>query len=66
MKMDRDHVRTLRMGEDPADSEPASLTPAEGIGIMWQLALDAWAFRGEPLAEPRLPRHVVRLIRGGR
>jgi hypothetical protein len=33
--------------------------------MMWQLALDAWAMKGEKV-EPRLPRHVVRVIRGRR
>jgi hypothetical protein len=32
--------------------------------MMWQLALDAWEFKGEPVIEPRLQRHVVRIIRG--
>jgi hypothetical protein len=31
--------------------------------MMWQLAVDAWAFKGDALAESRLPRHVVRLVR---
>jgi hypothetical protein len=33
--------------------------------MMWQLARDAWAFKGEPEhAESRLQRHVVRIHRG--
>ena len=39
-------------------------TPEERIGMMWQLALDAWEMMGEPVVDPRLPRHVVRVIRG--
>jgi len=38
-------------------------TPAERLQMMWQLTLDAWAFKGEPLAELRLPRHIVRVLR---
>jgi 5,10-methylene-tetrahydrofolate dehydrogenase/methenyl tetrahydrofolate cyclohydrolase len=30
---------------------------------MWQLALDAWAFKGDSDAQSRLPRHVVRVVR---
>ena len=38
-------------------------TAAERLQMMWQLALDAWAFKGEPVAELRLPRHIVRVLR---
>jgi hypothetical protein len=36
-------------------------TPQERWAMMWQLALDAWAFKGEPLAESRLQRHIIRV-----
>jgi hypothetical protein len=41
----------------------ATTTVAERFAIMWQLAQDAWAFRGEPIGEPELSRHIVRVIR---
>jgi hypothetical protein len=31
--------------------------------MMWQLTLDAWAFKGARLAESGLPRNVVRVVR---
>jgi hypothetical protein len=40
-----------------------SLTPAERVDMMWQLAIDAWSFMGETFAESRLPRHVVSVHR---
>jgi hypothetical protein len=46
---------------DAADARRT--TPAERLQMMWQLTLDAWTFKGEPLAELRLPRHVVRVLR---
>ena len=51
---------------DPAanvdrDEPPTTLT--ERLEMMWPLALDAWAFKGEPVVEPRLPRHIVRIHR---
>lgn len=51
-------------GEGEMDLE--GTTPAERLAMMWQLSLDVWSFKEEPIAELRLPRHVVRLIRGGR
>lgn len=40
-----------------------SLSPSERLEMMWQLAIDAWAFTGDQLAESRLPRHIVRIYR---
>ncbi|MFN8549551.1 MAG: hypothetical protein U0527_16650 [Candidatus Eisenbacteria bacterium] len=56
-------VTVRRLGD--ADDEH-EITPAEGIAMMWPLALDAWAFMGEPVVESRLPRHAVRVVRGER
>ena len=36
------------------------------VAMMWQLAVDAWAFKGESVGESRLQRDVVRVLRGGR
>lgn len=43
----------------------ATTTVEERFAIMWQLAQDAWAFRGEPIVEPQLSRHIARVIRRG-
>ena len=59
----RIRVRSLTKAEE--DSDVAELTPGERIDLMWQLAVDAWTFKGEPEhAESRLQRHVVRIRRG--
>lgn len=64
--MDRNQmsVRIGKVGEDTMARELRALSPAERLGIMWQLTIDAWAFKGDPIAESRLQRHVVRLLRG--
>jgi hypothetical protein len=59
-------VRVYRRGEQPPEPDPTATTVEERLAMMWPLALEAWAFKGEPVIEPRLPRHVVRVIRGGR
>jgi hypothetical protein len=33
------------------------------LAMMWQLAQDGWALRGEPIRESSFPRHVGRLVR---
>jgi len=66
--MDERPLKTLRVQSLAAQGTEDDLkdtTVAERIEMMWQLALDAWAFKGEPVLESRLPRHVVRLERGG-
>ncbi len=52
------------LDQDKSDIQDLSkTTPAERLQMMWQLTLDAWAFKGEPVAELRLPRHIVRVLR---
>ena len=38
-------------------------SPGELVGMMWQLALNAWSFKENLNAEPRLQRDVVVLKR---
>jgi hypothetical protein len=59
-------IRVTRLKDQGRERDLENTTPAERIGMMWQLALDAWAFTGTLDAESRLPRHVVRVIRGRR
>jgi hypothetical protein len=47
-------LRHLDYSDDLEDKSPEQL-----IGMIWQLALDAWSFMGKLDAEPRLQRHVV-------
>lgn len=54
-------VRKTSLKEETEDLK--NTTPQERWAMMWQLALDAWAFKGEPVAEPRLQRHIVRVLR---
>jgi hypothetical protein len=59
-------VRIRKLTDHRAESDLQTTTPAQRLEMMWQLALDAWAFTGETVAEPRLPRHVIRVVRGKR
>ena len=56
-------LRVRSLSEQGQEDDLAGSTPEERLGMMWQLALDAWAFKGEKVAEQRLPRHVVRVVR---
>ena len=54
-------VRKTFLKEETDDLK--NTTAAERWAMMWQLALDAWAFKGEPIAESKLQRNIVRIFR---
>lgn len=54
-------VRKTSLKEEANDLE--TTTPAERLAMMWQLAQNAWAFKGETAAQPGLQRHIVRILR---
>ena len=54
-------IRKTSLKEETDDLK--NTTAAERWAMMWQLALDAWAFKGEPIAESRLQRNIVRVYR---
>ena len=55
-------VRKLSL-HDPGENDLKGKTPAELMGMVWQLTLDAWSFKGKLDAESRLQRDVVVLKR---
>lgn len=61
----RQIVRKSTLAEQGKDEDMSSLTAEQRVKVMWQLALDAWAMKGEKV-ESRLPRHVIRVISGTR
>jgi len=61
----RQVVRKSKLSEQGREDDLLNTTAEERLKMMWQLALDAWAMKGEKV-EQRLPRHVVRIVRGGR
>ena len=56
-------IRISKLQDQDRADDLQSTTPAQRLQMMWQLALDAWAFKGESVAELRLPRHIVRVLR---
>jgi len=53
-------VRVTTLKDQGKEHDWAGTTIEQRWAAMWQLALDAWAMKGEPV-EPRLPRHIVRI-----
>lgn len=56
-------VRKALLRETDRSEDLAGRSPSELLGMMWQLALNAWAFKENLNAEPRLQRDVVVLKR---
>lgn len=56
-------IRISRINEQGKEDDLRATNPSQRLAIMWQLALNAWAFKGEAVAEPRLQRHAIRLQR---
>jgi thymidylate synthase ThyX len=61
----RSVTRLGRLGDDEHPYVD-SLTPAQRLELMWPLTLQAWGFGRTLAGEPRLLRHVVCTLRGGR
>ena len=56
-------IKVMKLSEQDDNSDLKNTTPAERWAMMWQLTLDAWAFKGEPLAKQRLQRNIVRIFK---
>ena len=57
-------VRKMKLSEqEDAGDIRAFVKPEDRLAVVWQLSKNAYAFKGEPVAEPGLHRHIVRLYR---
>jgi len=63
--MDRSNYPTKikRLHDQEKDLYIKNLSPAERVEMVWQLTLQAWAFKEGLDYEPGLRRDVVRVIR---
>ena len=57
-------IKKAKLHETELRDDLQDKSPDELIGMMWQLALNAWSFKENVDVEPRLQRHVVVLKRG--
>jgi hypothetical protein len=59
-------VRKRHLHDAQQDDDLRDVSPAERMSMVWPLTVTAWAFKGEPVGESRLQRHLVRIQRGKR
>lgn len=60
----RQFVRKSTLAEEGYDHDYDNLSFQERWGMMWPLAVDAWAMRGEDVAEQEFQRHAFSIERG--
>jgi hypothetical protein len=46
-------VRRYRLGQEPGEDQSRLNTAEDRLGVMWDLALEAWSLTGWPLPEYR-------------
>ena len=63
MEIKRRQIRISTLDEQGKESDLVHTTPSERMSMMWQLAIDAWLFKGEQIAESRLSRHITSIHR---
>ena len=57
-------IRKATLNNSDSNSDLKDKSPQQLMGMMWQLALNAWSFKENLNAEPRLQRDVIVLKRG--
>ena len=63
--MERSHlkIRLARVSDQGKEDDLRMSTPAQRLAMVWPVTLDAWLFKRESVAEPRLQKHIVRVQR---
>ena len=65
-RMDRTIVKRTTLDQQGRDAGVPAATPQERMMMVWPLTLTARAFKEPNVVQPRLQRHVVRIIRSTR
>ena len=61
--MEKAIVRKIPLRAPSDDDDLQHKSPQERIGMMWQLALDAWSFKEKLDVEPRMQRQIVVILK---
>lgn len=61
--MDRSVAKLTTLEQQGVDAGVPSATPVERLLMVWPLTLTAWAFKEPNVVQPRLQRHVTRVVR---
>jgi hypothetical protein len=61
--MDRSITKLTTLDQQGRDSGVPNATPLERLLMVWPLTLTAWEFKEPNVVQPRLQRHVARVVR---
>ena len=61
--MDRSITKLTTLDQQGLDSGVPNATAAERLLMVWPLTLTAWKFKEPNVVQPRLQRHVARVVR---
>ena len=64
MRLQKDRARLKKLSDE--DDNYVDASPAERLGMMWELTAELWSLQGQDDAQQRLQRHVARLVEQGR
>jgi len=60
IKLQKDRTRLRKLSDE--DDNFVDASPAERLGMMWELTAELWSLRGQDYAQQRLQRHVASLV----
>ena len=63
MKNKNIRVTRTQLEDQGKEADLLGTTHEERMGMVWQLTINAWAFKGETIDQQRLQRHIERVHR---
>jgi len=60
IRLQKDRTRLRKLSDE--DDNFVDASPAERLGMMWELTAELWSLRGKDYAKQRLQRHVASLV----
>jgi hypothetical protein len=63
--MERSYLKTrlARVSDQGREDDLRMSSAAQRLAMVWPLTLDAWLFKGESVAEPRVQKHIIHVQR---
>ena len=61
IRFQKDRTKLRKLSDE--DDNFVDASPAERLGMMWELTAELWSLRGQDSAQQRLQRHVASLVR---
>jgi len=60
IRLQKNLTRLKKLSDE--DNNFVDASPAERLGMMWELTAEIWSLKGQDIAQQRLQRHVASLV----